>query len=337
MPFGVPPVAQSFGIRLRLAAGRRHRPAGRAEQPGAGVAVGRSGVGARGGGDDHGVLVGEARRAGRSRCRPRSPAIAPFDHAYSTASQNAQPRTPWSVPPPRLRLMTSAPWSAAQRIPAATSSADPVAVQRVAAVAAVLEHPDRQQPGVGRHAGHAAAVVGGRQRDAGHVGAVAVVVLARPAARRRVRRSAPMQLTWPTSCGARSSWARSTPESTTAMVMPSPVPRAHAPGAPMRSRPHWSPCSNTGSFGVASPASAGRERGDQPEPGTAEAASDRTDRRIHPSSVRTGAPGATRALAQRRRRTVTTLPKTDTSSASNSIGESRAFDGSSVTVLPLRR
>ena len=40
--------------------------------------------------------------------------------------------------------------------------------------------------------------------------------------------------------------------------------------------------------------------------------------------------------AQRRRITVTTLPNTVTSLASNTIGLSRAFDGTSVTVLPLR-
>ena len=209
-----------------------------------------------------------------------------------------------------------------------------------AAVAAVLEHADRQEAGVGRHAGDAPAVVGGGQRDAGHVGAVAVVVLARARARRRRRRSAPMQLTCAVELaapGPRGPGRR--PESTTAMVMPSPVPRAHAPGradaleAPLepllehrvvrRRRRRRRPA---------------RARRSAASPAPQRAASDRTDRRIHPSSVRTDAAGARSATSgQRRRRTVTTLPKTDTSSASNSIGESRAFDGSSVTVLPLRR
>ena len=81
-------------------------------------------------------------------------AMAPLDHAYSTASQNAQPSTPWSVPPPRLRLMTSAPWSAAQRIAGGHVVGGSRGRAAVGAVAAVLEHPDRQEASVGRHAGH---------------------------------------------------------------------------------------------------------------------------------------------------------------------------------------
>ena len=50
------------------------------------------------------------------------------------------------------------------------------------AVAGVREHPDHDELGVGGHAGHPAVVVGGGGRDAGHVGAVAVVVLGRAAA-----------------------------------------------------------------------------------------------------------------------------------------------------------
>src|SRR3546814_1507621 len=53
--------------------------------------------------------------------------IAPLLQAYSTASQNAQPSVAWRAPPPSERLMTSAPRSAAQRMPAATSAAVPVA------------------------------------------------------------------------------------------------------------------------------------------------------------------------------------------------------------------
>src|SRR3546814_7790015 len=55
--------------------------------------------------------------------------IAPLLQAYSTASQNAQPSVAWRAPPPSERLMTSAPRSAAQRMPAATSAAVPVGLE----------------------------------------------------------------------------------------------------------------------------------------------------------------------------------------------------------------
>ena len=236
--------------------------------------------------------------------------------------------------------MTSAPWSAAHRMPAATSSAEPVAVQRSAAVAAVLEHPHGEEPGVGRHPRDAAAVVRWRPTAMPATWVPWPLSSCPEPVHAAALPSAPMQLTWPSSLRREVLVARGRrPESTTAIVMPSPVPRAQAPGAPMRSRPHWSPCSNTGSFGLDPPAPRRGERATiSPSPAPQRAASDRTDRRIHPSSVRTDAGrGAIRPRRQRRRRTVTTLPKTDTSSASNSIGESRAFDGSRVTVLPLRR
>ena len=211
-------------------------------------------------------------------------AMAPFDQAYSTASQKAQPSTPWSAPPPRLRLMTSAPWSVAQRIPAATSSAEPgggAASRRrrscsrgPAPPAAARPAPRRPRRGRCRWPPARCPATWvpwplSSCPDPPHAAALPF---------------APMQLMWPTSCGARSSWARSTPESTTAIVIPSPVPFAHAPGAPMRSRPHWSPCSNTGSSGVDPPAPVGPDARDQREPGTAEA-HERSDGSAHPPII----------------------------------------------------
>ena len=185
-------------------------------------------------------------RERRSRCRPRSPGSRPCDQAYSTASQKAQPSTPWSVPPPRLRLMTSAPWSAAQRIPAATSSAEPVAVHAPPPSQLFSSTRTASRPASGATPATPAAVVGGGQRDAGHVGAVAVVVLARARARAGVAVGADaadvageLAARGPRGRGRR-------PESTTAMVMPvagALGPRARArrcargpTGAPARTR-----------------------------------------------------------------------------------------------------
>src|SRR5436190_10596484 len=108
MPFGVPPVAQSSALVS-------------ASPPGAATGQRASAS------TDELVLLYDARVSARvvavtiTACSSENPAgrmeslpaaitaMAPFDQAYSTASQNAQPRTLWTVPPPRLRLITSAP------------------------------------------------------------------------------------------------------------------------------------------------------------------------------------------------------------------------------------
>jgi hypothetical protein len=92
--------------------------------------------------------------------------------ARSTAASKAALEPPISGrPPPSDRLMTSAPWSVAQSMPAATWSA--------VAVAVVAEHAHGEDLGPGRHRLDPDAVAGQRVDDAGHVGAVAVAVLRR--------------------------------------------------------------------------------------------------------------------------------------------------------------
>ena len=111
-------------------------------------------------------------------------AIAPFDHAYSTASQNAQPRTPCERPPAEAEVDDVGAVVGGPPDPGGDVVGGPGGRAGVAVLAGVLEHADRQEAGAGRDAGHSPAVVGGGERDAGHVGAVAVVVLTRPSARR---------------------------------------------------------------------------------------------------------------------------------------------------------
>ena len=124
--------------------------------------------------------------------------------------------------------MTSAPWSTAQRMPAddvARRCRWPCSRCRRSRWRAPARRAARAS---GATPGDAAAVVGGRRGDAGDVGAVAVVVLGRAVAPGGVAAGADAADRARRSCWLRSSWWRSMPESTMAMVMPvaaAPCPR----------------------------------------------------------------------------------------------------------------
>ena len=102
------------------------------------------------------------------------------DVVLAAPASIASPRaaSPPPAGPPRLRLITVAPFSAAKTMPFAMFALLPLPSASSARTGMILR--------LRRHAGHALAVVGDRGRGAGHVGAVEVEVVRR---RRRCRRS----------------------------------------------------------------------------------------------------------------------------------------------------
>ena len=227
----------------------------------------------------------------------------------------------------------SAPWSVAQRMPAATSPAVPDGRAAAVAVALVARAPGPRSAwrrGRRRPRRGCCRWWRPRCRPRGCRGRC------RPGPTRcsgRASPPVPRQLVWATTLPARSSWPRSMPESMMAIVMP--VARGWRPrpaGAPMLLE---APLEALGEDGVVG--AGGRLRSAvAPAPATA---SDRRRRARrgggrgrHPSPCPghggvTAVKSARATEAQRRRRTVTTRPNTATSSAGNSMGERRSFGG----------
>ena len=171
MPRGTAPWAQVSADVAALAAGCGEGPPRRSDA----ARVGRGVVVAGDRHDEGGVSPKSA--VSTASLPAATTGTAPRSHAYRTASPNPSPNTRLVVEP-RDRLITSAPWSAAQRMAAATSGALPA-----------TGHPSQGRStligmirAAGCHASDPDPVPGGGRRDAGDVRAVAVVVLGRSGA-----------------------------------------------------------------------------------------------------------------------------------------------------------
>jgi hypothetical protein len=167
----------------------------------------------------------------------------PLERAYSTASVASviapvisSACTPGSAP--RLRLMTSAPWSADQRMPAAISSKLPPSSVRTLTASRFASGAVPATPvplfvvAAAMPATCVPCVLGGPA-----LGADSQSPLPQPFA----LVAQPVNVAPPAILPARSGWSRSTPESTTAIVCPAPVERVHAGSVWSCCWPHWRP------------------------------------------------------------------------------------------------